>query len=104
MHTHISLLHVAIQLPRTIMSATSKWPAETAPTSPSPGTLWMATTPPATSDTFICITSADLYLLIECTTLTAQRSTTVPPLATSAHRKPLTMDPTSCGCKRTDLP
>ena len=29
--------------------ATSKWPVGTAPTSPSPGTLWMATTAPATS-------------------------------------------------------
>ena len=38
------------QIPRKL-SATSKWPVGTAPTSPSPGRLWMATTAPATSIT-----------------------------------------------------
>ena len=105
MHAHISLLHVAIQLPRTIISATSKCPAETAPTSPSPGTSWMATTPPATSVTFVCITSAGLILMLPmCTSLTAQQHTTVPPSATPTHWKPLTMGPTSCGCRCADLP
>ena len=85
MHAHISLFYVAIQLPRTSISATSKWPAEIAPTSPSPGTLWMATTPPATSVTSICITSAGLHLLPQYTSLTAQQHKTVPHSATPAH-------------------
>ena len=40
--------------------ATSKWPVGTAPTSPSPGTLWMATTAPATSVTSASTTGRDL--------------------------------------------
>ncbi len=105
MHAHISLLHVAIQLPRTIISATSNCPAETAPTSPSPGTSWMATTPPATSVTSICITSADLHLILPmCTSLTAQQHAKVPHSGTPDRWKPLTMGPTSCGCECTDVP
>ena len=42
---YLSMPH--LQLPRKLF-ATSK-PTRTAPTSPSPGTLWIATTPPATS-------------------------------------------------------
>ena len=39
--------------------ATSKWPIRTAPTSPSPGILWTATTPPATSVTSASTTGRD---------------------------------------------
>ena len=95
MHVHISLLHVAIQLPRMIISATSKWPTKTAPTSPSLGKLWMATTAPATSVTSICITSAEALLVHtiyittlmypHCTSLTAQQPAAVPPSGTPAH-------------------
>ena len=105
MQAHISLFYVAIQLPRTIISTTSKWPAGTAPTSPSPGTVWMATTPPATSVPFVCITSTELHLMLpQCTSLTAQQQTKVPPSATPTHWKPLTMSPTSCGCGYIDVP
>ena len=105
MHMHISLFYVAIQLLRTIISATFKLPVGTAPTSPSPGTLWMATTPPATSDTSICFTSAGaIYLLTQCPSLTAQQPTAVPPSGTPTPWTPLNMDPTSCGCGWTDLP
>ena len=85
MQAHISLFYVAIQLPRTIISATSKWPTEIAPTSPSPGTLWMATTPPATSVPLICNASAELHQLPHYTSLTAQQHKTVPHSATPAH-------------------
>ena len=98
------MFYVAIQLPRTSISATSKWPAEIAPTSPSPGTSWMATTPPATSVPFVCITSAGHLMLPQCTSLTAQQPAAVPPSATPGHWTPLSMDPTSCGCRCTDLP
>ena len=63
----------------------------------------MATTTPHMSDTSICITRAG-RLLTRSTSLTAQQPATVPPSATPAHWKPLPMDPTSCGCGRTDVP
>ena len=91
-----------LQMPKTSTFATSR-PPRTAPTSPSLGTLWMATTPPATSVTFFCITSADLHLLPQCTSLTAQHLAAVPPSATPGLWRPLTMNPTSCGCGCTDL-
>ena len=39
--------------------ATSKWPVGTARTSPSPGTLWMATTAPVTSVDSVSTTRRD---------------------------------------------
>ena len=83
------------------MSATSKWSVRTAHTSPSPGTLWMATTAPATSTTSICIISTGL-ILRHCTSLTAQQLALVPPSGTPALWETLTVDPTSCGCGCTD--
>ena len=46
----------------------------------------MATTPLATSVTSICITSAELHLMLpQCTSLTDQQRAAVPPSATPAH-------------------
>ena len=66
-HVHNNLIpHVKFkhfQMPK-MLSATSKKPTETAPTSPSPGTLWMATTAPATSATFRYSTEIELVILV----------------------------------------
>ena len=60
-YCHTSMLNT--QVPRKL-SATSKWPTRTAPTSPSPGTLWMATTAPATSITSASTTETDRTLVL----------------------------------------
>ena len=100
-----------LQMPKTSTFATSR-PPRTAPTSPSLGTLWMATTPPATSVPFVCITRAEVILvrctsitapMHQCPSLTAQHLAAVPPSATPGRWRPLTMNPTSCGCGCTDL-
>ena len=64
-------------MPRKLF-ATSKWPAGTAPTTPSPGTSWIATTAPATSITSASTTGRDqtpaifiIILLAQYITLTA---------------------------------
>ena len=94
-------LYFAIQLPRTNMSAISKWSVRTAPTSPSPGTLWMATTPPATSTPSVSITGTDL-ILRHCTSLTAQQLAMVPPSGTPALWETFVINPTSYGYGCTD--
>ena len=103
----IHFLCVTVQLPRTIISATSKWSTGTAPTSHSPGTLWMATTTTTTSTTSFCTTSPGTGLTCtfpHCTFLTAQQLAMGLPSATPAPWTHLTMDLTSCGCRCTDHP
>ena len=50
------------QMPK-MLFATSKLSVRTAPTSPSPGTLWMAYAPPPTSTTFAYTKGIELVIL-----------------------------------------